>query len=84
MPEISLPQPSARDLEVQALVLELVNVCAFSEAAAVLNRYIREVEKLSINRIETLFLAWSALDADDRPDFLTFAHHRRDHRLGSE
>ena len=30
-----------------------------------------------LRRVERVFLDWRALPADDRPDFLTYAHCRR-------
>ena len=80
---IALPQASPRASKVQAGVLELVEAYAFREAAAVLNRYLREIETREVRHIETVFARWRDLPADARPDFLTYAHHRRQPELES-
>lgn len=77
MTEIALPPPSPRDAEVQDVVLRLVEAFAFREAAAVLRARLAEIDRLERSQIERVFLDWSAMPPDRRPDFLTFAHHRR-------
>ena len=77
MPEVALPPPSPRDAEVQAVVLRLVEAYAWCEAAAVLEARLREIRKTRQTHIERVSLDWCMLPAEDRPEFLTFAHHRR-------
>lgn len=77
MTDITLPPPSPRDAEVQAVVLRLVEAFAFNEAQAVLARRLAEIAQERRTHLEDVFAAWSILPADDRPDFLTYAHHRR-------
>lgn len=84
MTEIALSAPSPRDQEVQAVVLALVEAFAFEEAAAVLQGRLREVQQGKLTQVQNLFLEWSALPLEGRPDFLTFAHHRRRPMLGVE
>lgn len=81
MTEIALPPPSRRDAEVQEVVLRLVEAFAFNEAHAVLSRRLSEMARERRTHIEEVFVAWCALDAGERPDFLTYAHHRRDRAL---
>ncbi|CAN0588336.1 unnamed protein product [Ectocarpus sp. 12 AP-2014] len=75
---VSLPDAAPRDREVQHVVLRLVEAYAFREAAAVLTQRLKEIDATRTSHIERIFLDWSDLDADARPDFLTYAHHRRD------
>jgi len=81
--EIALPDASPRDREVQHVVLQLVEAYAFSEAAAVLNARLKEIAQSRQSQIERVFLDWQDLPEDGRPDFLTFAHHRRNPELGA-
>lgn len=74
---IALPDANPRDREVQHVVLLLVETYAFAEAAAILNRRLREIQETQQTHIETIYLEWRDLARDDRTDFLTFAHHRR-------
>ena len=74
---VAIPEASPRDREVQAVVLRLVEAYAFGEAAAVLQARLREVAETRQTRIERIFLDWCDLPKADRPDFLTYAHHRR-------
>lgn len=78
---IALPEASPRDREVQAIVLELVAAYAFREAAAILTARLREIAEAQRTHIETVFLTWRDLPEDERPDFLTYAHHRRRQEL---
>lgn len=78
---VALQEADPRDREVQDVVLRLVEAYAFSEAAAVLNRRLREIAQLRQSRIERIFLDWCDLDPDTRPDFLTYAHGRRNPSL---
>lgn len=81
---IALPPPSPRDAEVQAVVLRLVEAFAFAEAAAVLQARLREISERRQTQLERLFLEWRDLDPAGRPDFLTFAHHRRNPELACD
>ena len=83
MTSVALPPPSPRDAEVQAVVLRLVEAFAFDEALAVLTARLAEIRGQRLDHVERLFLEWSALDASARPDFLTFAHHRRVTAIGA-
>lgn len=74
---VALPEASPRDREVQHVVLQLVEAYAFREAAAVLDARLREIAESQRTHLEGLFLEWRDLAPDGRPDFLTFAHHRR-------
>ena len=78
---ITLPEASPRDREVQHVVMQLVEVYAFREAAAVLNTRLREIAAFRQTHLERLFLDWCDLAPDARPDFLTYAHHRRNPEL---
>lgn len=78
---IALPEASPRDREVQHVVLQLVEAYAFREAAAVLTARLREIASLRQSHIEGVFLDWCDLPGEDRPDFLTYAHHRRNPEL---
>lgn len=78
---ITLPEASPRDREVQHVVLRLVEAYAFREARAVLSRRLAEIDACTQSHIERLFLEWSDLPADTRTDFLTFSHHRRNPEL---
>lgn len=82
MGAVALPPPSPRDREVQQAVLPLVEAYAWAEAAAVLNARLREIAETRQRHVEALLLDWYALPADSRPDFLTYAHRRRDPELG--
>ncbi len=77
MTTIALAEASPRDRQVQHVVLQLVEAYAFREAAAVLQRRLKEIDQTRQTHIERVFLDWSALPAEDRPDFLTYAHNRR-------
>lgn len=77
MTAVALPEASPRDREVQHVVLQLVEAYAFREAAAVLSARLREIAETRQTHIERVFLDWRALPAEGRPDFLTYAHHRR-------
>ena len=81
--EVALPPPSARDAEIQAAVLPLVEAFAWREAMAVLRQRLREMEETRLSHIEQVFLEWSDLDPSDRPDFLTYAHKRRQPQVGA-
>jgi hypothetical protein len=74
---ITLPDAPPRDREVQAIVHELVAAFAFCEAASILNARLREIAEVQRTHIEALFLAWRDLPAEEREDFLIYAHHRR-------
>lgn len=78
---VALPEASPRDREVQHVVLQLVEAYAFAEAAAVLNRRLREISESRQSHVERVFLDWCDLDPASRPDFLTYAHHRRNPEL---
>ncbi|MFT3973313.1 MAG: hypothetical protein QM699_07650 [Amaricoccus sp.] len=80
---IALPEASPRDREVQHVVLQLVEAYAFGEAAAVLLARLREIDESRRSHIEMLFLEWRERPPEDRPDFLTYAHHRRNPELRS-
>lgn len=77
MTSVALPPPSPRDAEVRDVVLRLVEVCAWRDASAVLQARLREIDGQRLDHVQRLFLAWSDLDADSRPDFRTYAHKRR-------
>lgn len=79
---IALQEASPRDREVQHVVLQLVEAYAFREAAAVLRRRLKEIDDEQRTAIEEVFLDWRDLEADGRPDFLSYAHHRRRPELG--
>ena len=81
---IALPEASPRDREVQHVVLELVAAYAFAEAHAILAGRLREIAASRETHVQRLFLDWRELPAEDRPDFLTFAHHRRNPELTHE
>lgn len=76
-----LTRVATRDEEVQAVVLRLVEAYAFQEAAVVLNTRLEEIADNKRTHIEDVFAQWSLLTPEDRPDFLTFAHHRRNPEL---
>ncbi|MEO0623797.1 MAG: hypothetical protein AAF183_16445 [Pseudomonadota bacterium] len=76
-PAIALAAPTPRDEAIQSAVLELVNAFAFREAEAVLAAYRAETEGKRWTHVQRLLLDWYELPEADRPDFLTFAHHRR-------
>lgn len=78
---VILPEASPRDVEVQQVVLQLVEAFAFSEAEAVLKSRLAEIVAQQQTHLERLFLDWSNLPPEERPDFLTYAHHRRDPQL---
>lgn len=80
--DIALPEASPRDREVQHVVLALVEAYAFREAHAVLGARLREIAETRQTHIERVFLDWCDLDPAPRPDFLTYAHHRRNPELG--
>lgn len=80
---VALPEATPRDREVQHVVLQLVEAYAFREAAAVLQARLREIDETRRSHLETLFLEWREMPAESRPDFLSFAHHRRNSELGS-
>lgn len=80
--EIALPEASPRDREVQHVVLQLVQAYAFSEAAAVLSARLKEISERRQSHVERIFLDWQDLPQEGRPDFLTYAHHRRDPQIG--
>lgn len=63
------------------MVLQLVEAYAFREAMVVLQTRLREIRAGEQRHIERVFLDWQALPAADRPDFLTYAHHRRNPEL---
>ncbi|WP_320176643.1 hypothetical protein [Roseovarius pacificus] len=77
MNQVSLPEACPRDREVQHVVLQLVEAYAFREAAAILNTRLREIADTRQSHIERVFLDWCNLPEGDRPEFLTYAHHRR-------
>lgn len=81
MTQVSIPEASPRDREVQHVVLQLVEAYAFGEAAAVLNRRLKEIAETRASHLERIFQDWRELPAESRPDFLTFAHHRRNPEL---
>ena len=74
---VAIPEASRRDREVQDVVLRLVEAYAFDEAFAVLGARLSEIRASRRSQLEHLFLAWSELPRDGRPDFLSYAHHRR-------
>jgi hypothetical protein len=77
MADIALPEASPRDREVQDVVLRLVEAYAFREAVAILSARLWEIAETKLTHDQMLFLEWRDLPAETRPDFLTFAHHRR-------
>ena len=77
MATVAIPDASPRDREVQHVVLQLVEAYAFREAAAILNRRLREISETQQTHIERVFLDWRDIPMESRPDFLTYAHHRR-------
>ncbi len=79
---VALPEASPRDREVQHVVLQLVEAYAFREATAVLQARLREIDESQRSHLETLFLEWREQPSEDRPDFLTYAHHRRNLEIG--
>lgn len=81
MSEITLAPPSPRDAEIQHVVLQLVEAFAFQEAAAVLNARLKEIATTKQTHIERVLLDWFELDSETRPDFLTYAHYRRNPEL---
>ncbi|MEO0485288.1 MAG: hypothetical protein AAF092_05195 [Pseudomonadota bacterium] len=81
MAEIALAPPSPRDREVQAAVLDLVEAYAFREAKQVLALRLKEIGETRVTHMQQLFLDWRDLPAEDRPDFLTYAHKRRNPEL---
>lgn len=83
MTEVALPDASPRDREVQHVVLQLVEAYAFREASAVLQARLREVDETRHTHVQALFLEWCELPVEGRPDFLTFAHYRRNPELGA-
>lgn len=72
-----LPAPSARDAEVRAVCLELVQACQWREAIAVMRERLSEIAVGQERQIVRVFRRWSDLERDSRPDFLTYAHRRR-------
>lgn len=76
-PSMAIPDASPRDREVQHVVLRLVEAYAFDEAHAVLAARLSEIRASRRSHLEHLFLAWSDLPVEGRPDFLSYAHHRR-------
>lgn len=58
-------------------MLQLVEAYAFAEAAAILKARLREISETQQTQVEQVFLDWRDLPPDSRPDFLTYAHHRR-------
>lgn len=81
---VALPEADPRDREVQAVALALVEAYAFAEAVAVLQLRLCEIRCGQITRNQRLFLEWSALDPETRPDFLTFSHRRRRPEIAAE
>ena len=81
MTEVALPPPSPRDAEVREAVLPLVEACCWGEALAILQRRVDEIRAQRRSHVEALFLEWRELSPETRPDFLTFAHHRRSPEL---
>lgn len=84
MTEIALPPPSPRDAEVQEVVLRLVEAFAFREAHAVLAARLREIRAQELTEIQKVYLEWDRLPKETRPDFLTYAHHRRHPQIEKE
>lgn len=82
MTTVALPPPSPRDAEVRAAIMPLVEACAWAEAAAILNMRLREIRETRRTHVEVLFLVWRELPPETRPDFLTYAHRRRDPEIG--
>lgn len=82
MTEIAVPEAEPRDREVQHVVLRLVEAYAFREASAVLTQRLKEIEATRSSHIERVFLDWCDLPPADRPDFLSYAHHRRNPEIG--
>lgn len=74
---IALAPPSPRDAEVRDAVLSLVEGFEFEAAYKILHARLEEIRGTKRRHIETVFLDWRALDPATRPDFLTYAHHRR-------
>lgn len=66
------------------MVLRLVEAFAFREAHAVLGARLREIRAQELTHLQKLFLEWDALPKDGRPDFLSYAHHRRAPALEQE
>lgn len=83
MTDISIPDASPRDREVQHVVRQLIEVYAFREAHAILGRRLRDIADTQQTRIEELFLEWRELPPEERGEFLTYAHHRRNPELGA-
>ena len=79
---IALQEASPRDREVQDVVLRLVEAFAFNEARVVLEARLKEINNSQQSHIEAVFLDWSRLPEEGRPEFLTYAHHRRNPQLG--
>lgn len=78
---IALATPSAHDEAVQAAVLKLVEAFAFKEAEAVLAAHRKRAEEKRWSHTQKLLLDWYELPEEGKPDFLTFAHHRRNPEL---
>ena len=78
---IALPEATPRDREVQAVVLTLVEAYAFAEAMAVLSARLNEIRATRQTHLERVLLDWFDIAKEERPDFLTYAHHRRNPTL---
>ena len=74
---VTLAPPSPRDAEIQLVVLQLVEAFAWREAREVLDMRIREMARGERTHIQRVFLTYMELPRETRPDFLTYAHHRR-------
>ncbi|MBF9042992.1 hypothetical protein HKCCE4037_06620 [Rhodobacterales bacterium HKCCE4037] len=78
LPAIPAPDLGPREVRLQEILHELIAAGAFRDARDILNGYLKEISDGRVRHIETVFLKWRELPADERPDFLTYAHHRRD------
>lgn len=78
----ALPAPSRRDAEIRALLIPLVEECAWDEVLAIVTARRREISATRQTQLERLFLEFMEIPADERPDFYTFAHQRRVPTLG--
>lgn len=73
----ALPAPSPIDAELRAALLPLIHACEWRLAGRLIEEHLTAIEVARKSHVQGLFLEWQALPRDERPDFLTFAHHRR-------
>lgn len=81
MTGVAIPPPSPRDAEVRDAVLPMIEACAWREASVILRARLDEIARDRETHLDRLFREWDALPRDGRPDFLTWAHHRRNPEL---